>query len=64
MVMYRRPSGNASRMELGTYPAVTLAEARLAAQRTIGGIQIDHRDPVAEREIERKAETFAHLADE
>jgi integrase len=64
IVMYRRPSGNASRMKLGTYPAVKLAEARLAAQRTIGGIQIDHRDPVAEREIERKAETFAQLTDE
>lgn len=64
IVMYRRPSGNGSRMKLGTYPAVKLAEARIAAQRTIGGIQIDHRDPVAEREAERSAETVAQLADE
>lgn len=64
IVMYRRPSGNASRMKLGTYPAVKLADARLAAQRMLGGIQIDHRDPVAERVAERKAETFEQLADE
>jgi integrase len=64
IVMYRRPSGNASRMKLGTYPAVKLADARLAAQRTLGGIQIEHRDPVAEREADRKAETFDQLADE
>jgi hypothetical protein len=64
IVMYRRPSGNASRMKLGTYPAVKLADARLAAQRSLGGIQIEHRDPVAEREADRKAETFDQLADE
>lgn len=64
VVMYRRPSGHASRMKLGTYPAVKLADARLAAQRTLGGIQIDHRDPVAERDAERNAETFGQLADE
>ena len=58
IVMYRRPSGNASRMKLGTYQAVKLADARLAAQRTLGGIQIEHRDPVAEREADRQAETF------
>ena len=64
IVMYRRPSGNASRMKLGSYPAVALADARLAARRALGGIQIDHRDPMAERAAERNAETFAQLADE
>ncbi len=64
IVMYRRPSGNASRMKLGTYPAVKLADARLAAQRMLSGIQIDHRDPVAERGAERKAETFGQLGEE
>lgn len=64
IVMYRRPSGNASRMKLGSYPAVALADARLAARRALGGIQIDHRDPMSERAAERNAETFAQLADE
>ena len=64
VVMYRRPSGNSSRMKLGTYPAVGLASARLAARQAIGGVQMEGRDPVAERVADRNAETFAQLADE
>src|SRR4051812_6072993 len=41
IVMYRRPSGLASRHKLGTYPAVTLADARLAAKKALGAIEID-----------------------
>jgi hypothetical protein len=56
--MYRRPSGSAVRLKLGIYPAVGLAEARLQAKQYLGQIEIEGRDPVAERHADRSAETF------
>ena len=46
IVMYRRPSGSAVRLKLGTYPAVGLAEARVKAKEYLGQIEIEGRDPV------------------
>lgn len=63
IVMYRRPTGSAVRLKLGTYPAVGLADARLKAKGYLGQIEIEGRDPVAERHADRSAETFAQLAD-
>lgn len=63
IVMYRRPSGSAVRLKLGTYPAVGLAEARVKAKEYLGQIEIEGRDPVAERQADRSAETFGQLAE-
>lgn len=63
IVMYRRPNGSAVRLKLGTYPAVGLAEARLKAKDYLGQIEIEGRDPVAERQADRSAETFDQLAE-
>jgi len=48
--MYRRPNGSVSRLKLGTYPAVSLADARLEAKRHLGDVEVEGRDPVAERQ--------------
>lgn len=63
IVMYRRPTGSAVRLKLGTYPAVGLADARVKAKGYLGQIEIEGRDPVAERQADRSAETFTQLAD-
>ena len=63
IVSYRRPSGSMTRLKLGTFPAVTLAEARLKAKAYLGHVEIDGRDPVGERHAERDAETFDQLAE-
>lgn len=63
IVMYRRPTGSAVRLKLGTYPAVGLADARLKAKGYLGQIEIEGRDPLAERQADRRAETFAQLAE-
>ena len=63
IVMYRRPNGSAVRLKLGSYPAVGLADARLKAKTYLGQIEIEGRDPVAERHAERDAETFGQLAE-
>lgn len=64
IVMYRRPNGSVSRLKLGTYPAVSLVDARLEAKRHLGEVEVEGRDPVAERQARRDAETFTQLADE
>jgi integrase len=61
--MYRHPSGSSVRLKLGTYPAVGLAEARVKAKEYLGQIEIEGRDPVAERQADRSAETVAQLAE-
>lgn len=61
--MYRRPNGSAVRLKLSTYPAVSLADARLKAKSYLGQIEIEGRDPVAERQADRDAETFGQLAE-
>lgn len=63
IVVYRRPSGSVTRLKLGKFPTVTLAEARLKAKGYLGQVEIDGRDPVAERRAERDAETFDQLAE-
>lgn len=63
IVSYRRPNGSATRLKLGTYPAVPLADARLKAKTLLGHVEIDGRDPVAERHADRDAETFGQLAE-
>lgn len=63
IVVYRRPNGSVTRLKLGKFPTVTLAEARLKAKGYLGQVEIDGRDPVAERRAERDAETFDQLAE-
>jgi hypothetical protein len=41
IVMYRRPTGSAVRLKLGTYPAVGLADARVKAKGYLGQIEIE-----------------------
>jgi hypothetical protein len=62
--MYRRPSGSVSRLKLGTYPAVSLADARLEAKGHLGDVELDGRDPIADRQAKRDADTFTQLAEE
>jgi hypothetical protein len=64
IVMYRRPSGSVSRLKLGTYPAVSLADARLEAKGHLGDVELDGRDPIADRQAKRDADTFTQLAEE
>ena len=63
IVSYRRPSGSVTRLKLGTYPAVSLADARHKAKALLGHVEIEGGDPVADRHAERDAETFAQLAE-
>jgi hypothetical protein len=63
IVSYRRPNGSATRLKLGTYPSITLADARLKAKTFLGQVEIEGRDPVAERHAERDAEAFGQLAE-
>src|SRR5689334_5311098 len=64
IVMYRRPTGSVSRLKLGTYPSVSLLDARLEAKRHLCEVELEGRDPIADRQAKRDAETFAQLADE
>ena len=64
IVMYRRPTGSVSRLKLGTYPSVSLADARLEAKRRLGEVELEGRDPIADRHAKRDAETFTQLAEE
>jgi integrase len=60
VVMYRH--GNVKRrLTLGTYPALSLANAREKAGKALHAVQYDDADPAAEKKAERAAETFAEL---
>lgn len=56
-----RNGGNKQRLALGNYPTVSLAEAKRVALQYQGGIA-GGADPAGERQAERKATTFAELA--
>ena len=55
--------GKRRRMNLGTYPALRLADSRERAKETIGRIA-GGADPQAKRQADREAETFGELAAE
>src|SRR5262245_8407771 len=63
VVMYRH--GNVKRrLTLGTYPTLSLADARKEAGRALHVVQYDGADPAAGKKANRAAETFAELAQE
>lgn len=55
--------GKSRWLTLGTYPLVTLADARAKAREVLATV-VQGADPVGERQAEREAPTFAELADE
>ncbi|HEV2189181.1 MAG TPA: tyrosine-type recombinase/integrase [Stellaceae bacterium] len=61
VAMYRH--GNVKRrLTLGTYPALSLAEAREKAAAVHHAVQYEGTDPATAKKGEREAETFAELA--
>jgi integrase len=61
VAMYRH--GNVKRrLTIGTYPALSLAEAREKAAIAHHAVQYSGTDPAAAKKAERAAETFAELA--
>jgi hypothetical protein len=60
----RRSDGRRRVLKLGTYPALSLKEARTKAKRLQAEIEDETRwaDPAGDRENRRKAETFRDLA--
>src|SRR5215469_6968646 len=63
VVMYRH-SNVKRRLTLGTYPALSLAEARQKASSIQHTVQFNGADPASQKKTERAAETFAELADD
>src|SRR5262245_42399037 len=63
VLMYRQ-SNVKRRLTLGTYPALSLADAREQAGRALRAVQYDGADPAANKKAERTAETFEELAQE
>ncbi len=61
-VMYRK-SGRLRRMKLGTYPLLSLGKARNAASKVLRNAELG-LDPAAEKQDNRKAETFEQVARE
>ena len=59
-VMYRH-GGRKRRLTLGTYPSLSLADARDKARSVIHAVDGGH-DPAAQKKADRLAETFAELA--
>jgi hypothetical protein len=49
-----RSSGKPQWLTLGSYPAVTLADARSLARAKRHAVDVDKRDPAAELRIERQ----------
>ena len=63
VVMYRH--GNVKRrLTLGTYPTLSLAEARQKAAAAHHAVQYSGADPANDKKAERRAETFPELARE
>ena len=61
VAMYRH--GNVKRrLTLGTYPALSLADAREKASAVHHTVQYEGADPAAAKKAERAAETFAEVA--
>ena len=63
VLMYRH-SNVKRRLTLGTYPALSLADAREQAGRALRAVQYDGADPAAHKRADRAAETFEELAQE
>src|SRR5262245_46152813 len=61
VLMYRHSNVKRS-LTLGTYPALSLADAREQAGRALRAVQYDGVDPAANKKVERTAETFEELA--
>lgn len=61
-VMYRK-SGRLRRMKPGTYPLLSLGKARNAASKVLRNAELG-LDPAAEKQDNRKAETFEQVARE
>ena len=59
-IVEKKIDWRAKRMTLGTFPAITVEQARKLAQEQIGLIA-SGRDPAAERHARRHAPTFAEL---
>jgi integrase len=64
IAVYRRGgrNGRLQELKIGTYPPLSLAEAREKARGTLAAAQLGD-DPVEEKREERDAETFAALAE-
>ena len=61
VLMYRH-SNVKRRLTLGTYPTLSLADAREQAGRALRTVQYDGADPAANKRADRVAETFEELA--
>jgi hypothetical protein len=61
-VLRYRLDGRQSRLTLGVYPHLTLADARSQAKRALGDVA-HHTDPAALKQVEREAGTFGALAE-
>ena len=63
VVMYRH--GNVKRrLTLGTYPALSLAEAREKGRGALHAVQYEGADPASDKKATRAAETLGELAQE
>lgn len=61
-ILYRNRFGEQKRLMLGTFPAMTLAEARDKARKTLVEVGEGH-DPAQARADHRAAETFSQLCE-
>jgi integrase len=60
LVRYRA-NGQRRRLKLGEFPAMSLADARKAAQNALHQVQVLKRDPAAEKKTDKAADTIAAL---
>jgi hypothetical protein len=58
-----RASGRLRRLTLGTFPPMSLADAREAGRRVLLGVQVDNADTASAKRARRTALSFAQLAD-
>ncbi len=63
VLMYRH-GGIKRRLSLGTYPALSLADARQQAAKARHRVEHDGADPAAEKKADRDADTVADMARE
>ncbi|MEQ1718062.1 MAG: Arm DNA-binding domain-containing protein [Hyphomicrobium sp.] len=58
---YRAADGKRRRLTLGSYPAMSLKDARLRARQALNAVA-DGRDPAGEKQDRRNGDTFEGLA--
>jgi integrase len=64
VLLYRKGRrGNSRWLTLGTYPPLSLKDARDLAIKRLAEVQKDDRDPAAEKQEEKEQFTFAQLAE-